>query len=241
MAHAEGHQDRDPVVTPHTVRRSGDELAGPDVPPGPSGRAPVAHAAVLVALNVTWAFVMARFGHGDIYWAVGVHAVIAGAVVAALRGRALRAALVPRVRDVLFGLATGVAMTAGTYLAFDVTRELVPSLAGHVGRLYRAAGTDAPAVALAWTLIILTVEELLWRGAWVEVWTPRIGTGAAAVSGVIAFAVTQLGSGSVIVALVAGVCGAVWTALRVRTGSVVPGLVAHAVWTPTVILFHPVV
>ena len=41
---------------------------------------------LLVALNVSWALVMARFGRGDIYWVVGLHALLVMAVVVALRG-----------------------------------------------------------------------------------------------------------------------------------------------------------
>ena len=197
---------------------------------------------VLVALNVSWALVMARFGRGDIYWVVGLHALLVMAVVVALRrGSLLRQAALPRSRDLVLGVVVGVAMTVGTYGAFDVARVFEPSLATHVTRLYRAAGTEAPAIALAWTLVILTGEELLWRGAWIDVWTPRVGATVAAVSSVLAFAITQLGSGSVIVALLACTCGAIWTALRMYTGRVAPGLIAHAIWTPIVIVLFPVV
>jgi membrane protease YdiL (CAAX protease family) len=196
---------------------------------------------VLVALNVSWALVMARFGRGDIYWMVGLHALLVMAVVVAVRGASLRQASFPRRRDLVLGVVVGVIMTVATYGAFEVARTLVPSLSTHVTRLYRAAGTEAPAVALAWTLVILTAEELLWRGAWIDTWTPRVGATAAAVSSVLAFAVTQLGSGSVIVAVLACTCGAIWTALRMHTGRVAPSLIAHAIWTPIVIVLFPVV
>ena len=196
---------------------------------------------VLVALNVSWALVMARFGRGDIYWVVGLHALLVMAVVVALRGSSLRQSSLPPRRDLVLGVVVGVIMTVGTYGAFDVARTFVPSLSTHVTRLYRAAGTEAPAIALAWTLVILTGEELLWRGAWIDVWTPRVGATVAAVSSVLAFALTQLGSGSVIVALLACTCGAIWTALRMYTGRIVPGLIAHAIWTPIVIVLFPVV
>jgi membrane protease YdiL (CAAX protease family) len=195
---------------------------------------------LLVALNVSWAMVMARFGRGDIYWVVGVHALLVMAVVVALRAPALRESLRVRPQDVMLGVVVGVLMTAATYAIFELARALVPSLATHVARLYRAAGTSTPGIALAWTLIILAGEELLWRGAWIDVWSARVGARAAAVSSVLAFSLTQLGSGSVIVALLACVCGAVWTALRLHTGRLIPSLIAHAIWTPVVILFHPV-
>lgn len=195
---------------------------------------------VLVALNVSWALVMARFGRGDIYWVTGLHALLVLAIVVSLTGPSLRAALQPRWLDVVLGLTVGVAMTAATYAVFDVARAIEPSLTTHVARLYRAAWTQTPGIALAWVLVILTSEELLWRGAWIDVWRARVGMRAAAVSSVLAFAVTQLGSGSIIVALLACACGLVWTALRLHTGRLVASLVAHAIWTPVVILWKPV-
>lgn len=208
-----------------------------------ASRAPasIGQGLLVVALNISWALVMARFGRGDIYWVVGLHALLVTAVVVALRGASLRERLRPRRQDVVLGIAVGVLMTAGTYVVFEAARALVPGLAAHVARLYRAAGTETPAIALAWTLVILTGEELLWRGAWIDVWSSRLGATTAAVSSVVAFSLTQLASGSLIVALLACSCGAIWTGLRMHTGRVVPGLIAHAIWTPIVILFHPVV
>ena len=196
---------------------------------------------VLLGLNATWAAVMARFGRGDIYWVVGVHALVVLAVLVAMDARTLRRLVAPRTSDVALGLAAGLVMTLGTYAAFEAARVLFPELAAHVAQLYRAAGTRTPLVALGWTLVILTSEELLWRGVWVDAWSVPFGRTVAALTSVLAFAVTQLGSGSILVALVALVCGGVWTALRMRTGRVVASLVAHAIWTPVVILFHPVI
>ena len=36
------------------------------------------------------------------------------------------------------------------------------------------------------------------------------------------------------------VCGAIWSILRVYTGSLVAPLVAHLIWTPAVIFLYPV-
>ncbi len=229
MAHPEGRARHDQPMSP---------LVASTPPWSP------ASAALLLLLNVSWAIVMARFGRGDIYWVVGVHALavlVVVAVVTTRGGVALRQLVTPRARDVVVGLAAGVGMTVATYGAFHVARAIVPELAVHVARLYRAAGTETPAIALGWTLVILTGEELLWRGAWIDTWAPRLGPAGAAVTGVLAFALTQLGSGSVIVAIVALVCGVIWTWLRLQTGRVVASLIAHAIWTPVVILLHPVV
>jgi membrane protease YdiL (CAAX protease family) len=54
------------------------------------------------------------------------------------------------------------------------------------------------------------------------------------------YALAQYGTGSVVVLLMAVVCGTVWSIQRVVTGSLASSLVAHLIWSPTVILFCPV-
>ncbi len=209
--------------------------------PAPRRTNVLGQGALLVALNVSWALVMARFGRGDIYWLVGLHAVLVIGIVVALRGGSLREIARPSGRDILLGVAVGVIMTLATYPAYRAADALVPGLATEVARLYDAASTQTLAIALAWTMVILTGEELLWRSAWIAIWEPRWGAPIAAVSSLLAYALTQLGSGSIVVVLLACTCGAIWTGLRMYTGRVLPGLIAHAIWTPVVILLRPVV
>jgi hypothetical protein len=54
------------------------------------------------------------------------------------------------------------------------------------------------------------------------------------------YALAQLGTGSCIVMLLAGVCGSIWTLQRRLTLSLLPPLLAHLIWTPIVIWLHPV-
>jgi membrane protease YdiL (CAAX protease family) len=197
--------------------------------------------AVLAILSVGWALAMRRFGSGDIYWAVGVYALATMTVVLALPHGVRRSALWPTGTHVALGLIVGVLMTASTYPAFRLTAWAFPELAPRVASLYLAAWTETPLTALAWTTVILTGEEVLWRGAWIDAWQPHLGPIAAGAVSVIGFGLMQWGSGSAIVALVAAVCGAVWTITRLQTGSIVPGLIAHAIWTPTVVFFLPVI
>ncbi|HEY6881497.1 MAG TPA: CPBP family intramembrane glutamic endopeptidase, partial [Polyangiales bacterium] len=131
-------------------------------------------------------------------------------------------------------------MTVCTYPAFDLARSLFPSLVGNVADLYRQSQAERLGVALGSVLVILTAEELLWRGAWFDAWCTRVGPLKAGALCVASYALTQLCSGSLIVGLLAVVCGLVWTAMRHYSGSLVPSLIAHAIWTPTVILLFPV-
>lgn len=207
----------------------------------PDGRArSFGYLMLIVGLTVIWGALMHQFGAAPIYRIMGPYAAGVSVLLVALHGHALRARLRPSLRHVLLGLAVGGGMTLLTYPAFAAAKWLFPELVSHVDELYRQAQSEQLAVALAEVIIILTAEELLWRGAWYEAWCPRVGPLRAGALSVASYALTQLCSGSFIVLLLALCCGTVWTVLRHHSRSLVPSLIAHLIWTPTVILLVPV-
>jgi membrane protease YdiL (CAAX protease family) len=195
---------------------------------------------MLLGMSVVWGVLLAQFGEGQIYWIMGPYAASMSAVLMTLRSRALLARLRPTLRNVAVGIAVGVAMTVATYPAFAAAKALFPELAQNVVQLYRQSHDESLPVALGWVVVILTAEELLWRGAWIEALTPRFGPLRAGMLSVLIYAATQLCSGSFIVCLLALCCGAVWTIQRHYTSSLISPLIAHMIWTPTVILLMPV-
>jgi CAAX protease family protein len=100
-------------------------------------------------------------------------------------------------------------------------------------------------VPLAVTALLVVVgtspaEEVLWRGAVFARATRQLGPGwrpVAATTGLYA-AVAGL-SGHPVLLLAALVCGAVWARQRQVTGSLVPGIVSHAVWALLLLLYVP--
>ena len=192
---------------------------------------------LLALMSVIWATLMDQFGEAAIYWIMGPYALAVAATLLTLRGGSLR----PTPRLVGLGVLAGGLMTAATYPAFQLANRLFPELAQHVAMLYRESHEETLWIAVAWTLVILTAEELLWRGAWIDALAPRLGSAGAAALSVVIYAITQFGSGSLVVLVLAACCGGMWAMLRVTTDSLVPSLVAHAIWTPTVILLVPVV
>jgi membrane protease YdiL (CAAX protease family) len=195
---------------------------------------------LILGLTAIWGALMNQFGSSPIYWVMGPYAAVVCVTLLVARGHALRARLRPTVKNVALGVGMGALMTVCTYPAFDLARAWFPELAGHVADLYRQSQNERLVVALSAVLVILTAEELLWRGAWYEAWCLRLGPLKASALCVVSYALTQLCSGSFIVCLLAIVCGTVWTAMRHWSGSLVPSLIAHAIWTPTVILLIPV-
>lgn len=224
-----------------TVDGPDDELVDPHAaknhsPPVRS----LKYSMMLLAMSVVWGVLLHQFGTSPIYWIMGPYAAIISATVLTMRGHALRRALRPTRRNVAVGVGLGVVMTAATYPAYHLAQRLFPTLAQNVAQLYRQSHDESLPVALAWVVVIMSAEELLWRGAWVEALTARFGRLYAGVLSVLIYAVTQLSSGSFIVCLLAVVCGAVWTAERYYTKSMIAPLLSHAIWTPTVILLLPV-
>jgi membrane protease YdiL (CAAX protease family) len=87
---------------------------------------------------------------------------------------------------------------------------------------------------------IIIAEELLWRGALLHVLAQRVPASTAMAISICSYALAQLGTGSWVVMLLAGVCGSIWTLQRRLTRSLSSSLLAHLIWTPIVIWLHPV-
>jgi membrane protease YdiL (CAAX protease family) len=195
---------------------------------------------VAVGLVTVWVVLMSRFGSSDVYSVMGPYACVVTGVCIALSPRGLLAALSCDARGVLLGLSVGAVMTLLTYPAFLIAVRVMPSLHAQVSGLYQFASTTSLEKALLWIVTLVIAEEVLFREVLpnaLQLWTAERSAFALAV---LLYSLAQLGSGSWIIFLLALVCGATWTALRLYTGSITPSLLAHGIWTPTVIVLIPV-
>ena len=151
-----------------------------------------------------------------------------------------RTRLRPTRRLVLTGLLSGVAL----YLVFLVGAVVVREtpLWPWVERVVDLTRTTAPTGLAVLVIVFATSpsEEVLWRGAVFARLTRRYGAGwRPVVLATVAYAGFVALSGSVVLALAALVCGAVWTRQRQVTGSIVPGLVSHTLWSLLIYLWIP--
>jgi uncharacterized protein len=152
----------------------------------------------------------------------------------------LRTRLRPTRRLVVMGLASGVAL----YLCFCAGALAVQGtpLWPQVERVVELTRTTAPGAAAALVIVLATSpsEEVLWRGAVFARLTRRYGPGwRPLVATTAAYALFIGTSGSLVLPLAALVCGAVWTRQRQVTGSIVPSLVSHALWSLLMYLYVP--
>ena len=196
-------------------------------------------AAILV---LAWPIVLSRFGHDDVYRLLAPFAIFVTAVVLIL-GR--RERVLPREtrdwrRDIAIGIGGGVIMTAGTYAAYAVLSRLIPGLSGVVKGLYVTAGKESLVVALLSTIAAIIAEEMLWRGPLLRVLERRTSRALAIGISLATYTLAQVGSGSLIVALAALICGGIWSAERIWTRSIVAPLLSHLMWTLVVIHLIPV-
>jgi membrane protease YdiL (CAAX protease family) len=152
----------------------------------------------------------------------------------------LRTRLRPTRRLVLMGLTSGVAL----YLCFCAGAVAVQGtpLWPRAQEVIGLARTTAPGVAAALVIVFATSpsEEVLWRGAVFARLTRRYGPGwRPLVATTVLYALFVGLSGNPALLLAALVCGAVWTRQRQVTGSIVPSLVSHALWSLLMFLYIP--
>jgi membrane protease YdiL (CAAX protease family) len=192
-------------------------------------------------LVAVWLALMSRFGNTDVYSVMGPYACVVTGVCIALSPREVLAAFRCDVRGILLGVLVGAVMTALTYPAFALAVRFITGLEAQVAGLYQFASTTSVGKALFWVATLVVAEEVLFRHVLpraLQLWTAERVAFALAV---VAYSLAQLGSGSWIVFLLAVVCGTTWTALRMYTCSITPSLIAHGIWTPTVIVLVPVI
>lgn len=195
---------------------------------------------LLAGLVVVWTLLMRQFGGADVYGVMGPYALTVVVMAWLLRGRKLRAWFAPSKLAVGSGLVVGAVMTLATYPVFRLAVSLMPWLELEVQGLYAASRTTTLPIALAWVSVIILAEELLWRGLLLEALATRVPRGLAVALSVLTYALAQLGSGSWVVFALAMVCGSLWSVQRRLTRSLLSPLIAHMIWTHTVILLHPV-
>lgn len=143
-----------------------------------------------------------------------------------------------RDRDLLIGVAagaeTGVA-AFGAFVAAYAVVERVDWLAEPVTALLDTADGSGRGAVLALALTNALAEELFFRGTLVDAvrgrWRWLAGIGP--------YAASTAAAGNVALVLAALVMGSAFTALRLRTRSVVPPLACHVVWSTLMIVAFP--
>lgn len=193
-----------------------------------------------LAMALLWALGAWESHACGIWAALGGSAVLLSVTVLALEGRAVigngrHARLWP------LGIGAGLVMAGGTTVLCGPVTTAFPTLLGDVSRLYAACGGRGSIATMVLLPVIVTGEEIGWRGAVQGAlarrmhWLPAAGVGAL----VYALAHTPVGSPAlVLTCLGAGFC---WSALRGITDSLPVAVMAHLVWDFAVLVVYQLV
>ena len=144
----------------------------------------------------------------------------------------------PKPRD----LVRGAWAAAGLYVAGAlVVRALAtsPGLAAQMADVYGWRHAVPGALVVPLLLLIVLGEEIVWRGAITLPLAARLGPWAGVLLGAVAFAAAHVPLGMPVLLVAALGAGAFWSALAIKTRSLVPALVSHVLWDLTVLFWLP--
>ena len=224
-------------------------MSSGSAPSGPLGAAPqtlpipLPQHLLVAAGTAGWSAVFYLRDGQSLYLPLTLVALVIGGAALALNRTWLRGALVRRPRNILLGLGLGVAMAGATYLAAALLGPLWPFL-DKVPQLFaQLRAWPGPIAALPLMTIIVLAEELIWRGASLEV--PGAGhlssksTLRALGLSAALYALAMAGSGMITLVVLALVCGIFWGLLRLWSGDLITPLLCHLVWDAIVMVAYP--
>ncbi len=108
-------------------------------------------------------------------------------------------------------------------------------LGNAVDELLGAADSSATMWVLMLAGVNAVAEELFFRGTLIDAVRRRFAVAA----GMVPYVLTTVPSGNVALVIAAVVMGAVFTALRLRTGALTASIATHLTWSALMILVFP--
>lgn len=195
--------------------------------------------ALALASVVLWA-VAAWLTHRYGLWvSVGTTAILLGTAGSWLSGWRLAGAG-RHGRGLMLGLAAGLAMAWMTALLYAPVTALVPVLRTDAALLYDAFSRPGIGLTLLFLPLIVTAEEVVWRGTVHASLEGRLSPLFTTLTGTVLYAAVLVPTGSPTLVLTALGAGACWTALRTLTGSIASAVAAHLVWDLLVLVVQVV-
>lgn len=145
------------------------------------------------------------------------------------------------VTGIAAGLVVGLAMSLATWWVYPLSVSVFPPIQTEVETLYALLRqSPGPVRAFPLLLLVVTAEELVWRGLAIEVFSKAVGPKRAVVVAAFVYVLPQVALGSALLAIVALLCGLLWGALRVRFHGLSAPFIAHLLWDLLVFVVHPV-
>ena len=124
----------------------------------------------------------------------------------------------------------GLGMFVGSQAVVAVFRGLSPGFVADGATFISWAGTLPAALGIPALIAICAVEDAVWRGAVTLPLAGRLGAWPAAAAAGLLFGLAHLSSGPPILVVAAVLAGFVWSAIAIRTRSLVATVSCHVTW-----------
>jgi membrane protease YdiL (CAAX protease family) len=182
----------------------------------------------------------------NIWLTTGLTATLCLAATLAAGAKHIPSYLTWDARKAALGFAFGLTAIPVTHLAFRIFGAQ-PTLTHEVTELYASLHAwPGPVAALPLLIFVIAVEELVYRGVLQHVLQELLGKPSArhraalVLLGTFVYLAPQLISNSLVLVLVAGAWGMIWTLERLYAGSVLVPFITHATWSIGVFVLFPV-
>ncbi|MFQ5950996.1 MAG: lysostaphin resistance A-like protein, partial [Candidatus Geothermarchaeales archaeon] len=140
----------------------------------------------------------------------------------------------------LLGLLSGLLLYSFLAAGFHVTRQLVPRISSDAAVVYSLGSqTDIALIGALLLFPIAPAEEFYWRGLLQREWQSHLGPVEGLLLTSAAYGLIHLVTLNASLILVASMGGVLWGWLFQRTGSLVPGIISHALFNELVFVVLP--
>jgi membrane protease YdiL (CAAX protease family) len=193
-----------------------------------------------IAWRLAWAAGATLSRSLGVWAGVGGVAMVLVVVVLVRARTMLRPLLVPSLGTLGWGVGAAAVMIAATRVLYALDRAGPGWTTAGTTVLYGILRTGAPRWAIDVLLpLVVLAEELIWRGVVQEAFRRRLRPMATVVLSGLAYAAAHAPIGSPLLVCVALACGLYWSALRNRTGSLVPAVICHLCWDLAIMVLWP--
>lgn len=161
------------------------------------------------------------------------------AAVAVVARPALRPLLRPRPAHLAVGLLAALGLYFAADLGVALMRSAMPAWAAQIEEVYGWSDQASLGVRLGLLPLIVLGEDLAWRGVITLPLAHRLGPVRGCLLAAGLFALAHLTTGPPVLWFAAAAMGAVWSAMAIRSASVVPVFICHLAWDVAVMFVRP--
>jgi len=210
--------------------------------PGAAAVAGIAVAAALWFALFSPSTELTRTLHGRYFW-VGMSGATAllGAYTLVVQRASLRRLFRPSTRFVVIGAVHAVFLYGLSRLGVWIMATFFGWVMPQIQAIYATRSQlDARTIAMLLVLVIAPMEEVFWRGLVLDKLLAVYPARAALITAIALYCLVHVSALNPMLLVAALVLGAHWSYLYFRFGSLVPGLVSHALWDVAIFVILPV-